>query len=254
MFYILSKTVDVLLMPLTLAFIAFIYAMFTKNRARGRKVSMMALVWLYLVSNPIRVNELLKYWEPKPLDRDSKYEVAVVLTGGIIKSYHRPTKYIWFGKSGDRALQAFELYKRGRIKKIIISGGEGSLRGSKVNNAENEGIRQYLIDSGVAAADIIQDSLSLNTRQNAVNTAKILKNQFKTNQCVVITSAFHMPRSVGCFNKEGITVVPWPGHYLQENGVIWFDKLFPSEEALAYFYLVWHEMIGCMVYKLMGYI
>lgn len=254
MFYILSKTIDVFLMPLTMVFMAFLYAILTKNRARSRKVLISALVGIYLVSNPILVNELLKWWEPKPLDRKSKYEVAVVLTGGIIKSYHRPSKYIWFGRSGDRALQAFELYKRGRIKKIIISGGEGSLRGSKVNNSENEGIRQYLIDSGVAAADIIQDSFSLNTRQNAVNTAKILKEQFKTNKCVVITSAFHMRRSIGCFTKEGITVVAWPGHYLQENGILWFDKLFPSEDALASFYLVWHEMIGYVVYRMVGYI
>ncbi|WP_428664995.1 YdcF family protein [Runella sp.] len=254
MFYILSKTIDVFLMPLTMVCMAFLYAILTKNRARSRKVLISTLVGLYLVSNPILVNELLKWWELKPLDRESTYEVGVVLTGGIIKSYHRPSKYIWFSKSGDRALQAFELYKRGRIKKIIISGGEGSLRGSKVNNSENEGIRQYLIDSGVAAADIIQDSLSLNTRQNAINTAKILKEQFKTNKCVVITSAFHMRRSIGCFNKEGITVVPWPGHYLQENSILWFDKLFPSEDALAYFYLVWHEMIGYVVYKMVGYI
>lgn len=255
MFYILSKTIDVLLMPLTMACIAFLYAILTKKRARSRKVLIGALIGLYLVSSPILVNELLKWWEPRASNEEKKYEVAALLTGGIIKRYHQPTKHVWFGKSGDRALQAFELYKRGKIKKIIISGGEGSLRGGRINNSENNGIRQYLIESGVAAADIVQDSLSLNTRQNAVNTAKILKTQFNTDKCMLITSSFHLPRAEGCFKKEGITVFACPAHYLQEDGgAIWFDKLFPSEEALAHFYLVWHEMIGYVVYKIVGYI
>jgi uncharacterized SAM-binding protein YcdF (DUF218 family) len=254
MFYFLSKTIDVLLMPLTMAFIAFLYVLLTKNRARSRKVLIGTLTALYLVSNPILVNELLKWWEPKSLNEEKKYEVAAILTGGIIKLYHKPTKHVFFGKSGDRAVQAFELYKRGKIKKIIISGGEGSLRGSKVNNSENNGIRQFLIESGVAAEDIVQDSLALNTRQNAVNTARLLRTQFKTDKCMLITSAFHLPRAEGCFRKEGITVMPCPSHYLQEDGVIWFDKLFPSEEALASFYLLWHEIIGYVVYKTVGYI
>jgi hypothetical protein len=41
---------------------------------------------------------------------------------------------------------------------------------------------------------------------------------------------------------------------MQEQTVFWFDKLLPNEEALFYFYIVFHEMLGVAVYKLIGYI
>lgn len=254
MFYFLSKTFDVLLMPLTMAFIAIIYALFLKNRARGRWIIGSALLLLYIVSSPIFVNLLLKWWEPKSYLPNSSYEVAAVLTGGMVKRYDYTTKHIWLGFSGDRAVQAFELYKRGKIKKIIISGGGKSLLGNKKNVSENDGIRQYLIYSGVPAEDIIQESQSRNTRDNAINTAKILKEQFNTNKCIVITSAFHTPRAVRCFQKAGVDVAAFPAHYMQENYELWIDKFFPSEQALEAFYYVWHEMVGFAIYKAMRYI
>jgi uncharacterized SAM-binding protein YcdF (DUF218 family) len=254
MFYFLSKTFDVLLMPLTMAFIAIIYALFLKNRARSRWIIGSALLMLYIVSSPIFVNLLLKWWEPKSYPPNPSYEVAAVLTGGMVKRYDYTTKHIWLGFSGDRAVQAFELYKRGKIKKIIISGGGKSLLGNKKNVSENDGIRQYLIYSGVPAEDIIQESQSRNTRDNAINTAKILKEQFNINKCIVITSAFHTPRAVRCFQKAGVDVAAFPAHYMQENYELWIDKFFPSEQALEAFYYVWHEMIGFAIYKVMGYI
>jgi len=254
MFYILSKTFDVLLMPLTMAFIAIIYATFTKNRTRSRWIIGTTLFLLYLVSNPIFVNGLIKWWEPVNYQVGSGYEVGAVLTGGMSKRYDYKTKHIWLGKSGDRAVQAFELYKKGKIKKIIISGGSTSLRTDKLTQSENDGIRQYLIDSGVRAEDIFQESKSQNTRDNATNTARVLRERFNTNKCVLITSAFHIPRAVGCFHKAGVEALSFPAHYMYENHEFWIDKLFPSEEALVAFYYIWHEMIGFAAYKLMGYI
>ena len=254
MFYLLSKTFDVLLMPLTMAFIAIVYATVIKNRTRSRWIIGVSLFFLYLMSSPIIVNALLKWWETKSEPISTGYDVGVVLTGGIIKRYDYSTKEVWLGKSGDRAVQAFELYRLGKIKKIIISGGEGSFLKNKHTTSENDGIRQYLIYSGVRAEDIIQEPKARNTRDNAVYSAKLLREQFKTNKCVLITSAFHTPRAIGCFKKESIKVIAFPSHYLQENYDLWIDKFFPSEEALVAFYFVWHEMVGFAMYKVMGYI
>lgn len=254
MFYILSKTFDVLVMPLPMAFIAIVYALFIKNRTRSRWIIGTSLFLLYLVCSPIFVNILIKWWEPTNYDVGAGYEVGAVLTGGMAKRYDSSSKHIWLGKSGDRAVQAFELYKKGKIKKIIISGGTTSLRTDKRTQSENDGIRQYLIDSGVRPEDIFQESKSQNTRDNATNTAKVLREQFKVNRCVLITSAFHIPRAMGCFKKVGVEILPFPAHYMYENHEFWIDKLFPSEEALVAFYYVWHEMVGFVIYKAMGYI
>lgn len=241
-------------MPLTMVVIAIVYAIFLKNRTRSRWITGIALFFLYLMSSPILVNEILKSWEAPSNPFSTDYEIGAVLTGGIIKKYDYKTKQVWLGKSGDRATQAFELYHSGKIKKIIISGGEGSFLSNKRTTSENDGIRQYLLDSGVPDEDIIQEPMARNTRDNATYTAKILKEKFATNKCVVITSAFHTPRALGCFKKAGVNAVAAPAHYLQENYDFWIDKLFPSEEALVAFYFVWHEMVGYTIYKLMGYV
>jgi uncharacterized SAM-binding protein YcdF (DUF218 family) len=254
MFYFLSKTFDVLVMPLTLALLAILYSIFTKNHARKRKVLWSVVVFLYLVSNPLLVNQLVRWWEGAlPPTITQPYEVGVVLTGGMTKLYQSQTKHFWMGDVADRAVQAFELYKEGKIKKILISGGQGNLRGTAKGPSESDGVKQYLILSGVNPADIIQEAKSRNTRENALFSAKILREQFRTDRCVVITSAFHLRRSVACFKKAGIEVLPHSAQYLQEDLVVWFDQFFPSEQALESFYTIWHEMVGYAIYRVMGY-
>ncbi|MFN4144650.1 MAG: YdcF family protein [Runella sp.] len=255
MFYVLSKTFDILAMPLTLAFMMICYGVLTKNRLRAKRFIWTALVGLYLCSNPIIVNELLKWWEPSFPHTVNAQKVGVILLGGTIKKYDPVSGHIWLGNSSDRAAQAFQLYKEGKIQKIIISGGFTSITGQIASHSEeNDGVRGYLLKLGVAAEDIVQESKSKNTRENALFSAKILREQFKTNECMLITSAFHLRRAVGCFDKVGITTTPYPAQFLQQDLEIWFDKLFPSEEFLHIFYTIWHEMIGYVVYKLTGYI
>ncbi len=254
MFFILSKTFDVLMMPLTMVFVAVIYALITKNRARSRKIIIGALIGLYLMSNDVLVNGLLKRWEPTPILPAKTYEVGVILLGGTVKKYDTLSHNLWLGESGDRGIQALNLYKSGKIKKIIISGGETSLITGQLHSSENDGIRHLLVSAGVPESDIIQEGRSKNTRENATFSAQILRKQFGLKQCIIITSAFHMRRAIGCFEKAGLDVIPFPAHYLQTKSEPWFDQLFPSEKSLAMFTLVWHEMIGYVVYRAVGYI
>jgi uncharacterized SAM-binding protein YcdF (DUF218 family) len=256
MFYILSKTFDVLLMPLPMIFMALVYCLITKNGARSRRVMVVSLVFLYLASNQIIVNQIVAWWEGPPVNESNivkNYEVGVVLTGGMSKTYSPGNQHIWVGKSFDRTAQAFQLYQSGKIKKILISGGQGNFRGN-VTSREGQEMAVFLTKAGVKAEDIILEGKSLNTRENAKFSAQILQNKFHTNECILITSAFHLPRSLGCFKKVGINPLPFPAHFMQEQTVFWFDKLLPNEEALFYFYVVFHEMIGVAVYKVAGYI
>lgn len=258
MFYVLSKTIDVLLMPLTLAFLALFYALFTKSASHKRRAIISGLLWLYLISCPIVVNQILKWWENggvTPTEIEKKYAVGVVLTGGMSKGeIEQPPYHIWVGFSFDRAAQAFQLYKAGKIGAIVISGGQGRMSGSEKGGNEGRAVRQYLIASGVPASQVFLESKARNTHENAEFSAQILRNQFKTNECLLITSAFHLPRAEGCFKKVGIKAVPFPAHFMQQNTPFWFDKLVPNEEKMFQFYLVWHEWLGLLMYKVVGYI
>ena len=256
MFYILSKTIDVLLMPLPLAFAAFLYAFFTKNKVRGRRVFLSVLGLLYLASSPIFVNQLLRWWEYKgktPSEIGKVYEVGVLLTGGMAKAEVWQPPHIWVGVSFDRAAQAFQLYKAGKIRKILISGGQGRISGSEKGGSEGRSIRQYLIASGVPAAAILLEPKSRNTHENALFSAQILQKQLNTNECVLITSAFHLARAEGCFKKAGIATNPFAASFLQQTQRIWVDSFFPNEESFNFFAALWHEWLGYVVYKVLGY-
>jgi uncharacterized SAM-binding protein YcdF (DUF218 family) len=258
MFYILSKTIDIFAMPLTLAFLAFFYALRTKHPKRGRWALSGGMLWLYVTSNPLLVNQMLIAWEyPKtsPAQLTKPLEVGIVLTGGMVKDFEKSSKHVWTGKEFDRGAQAFQLYRTGQIKKIMISGGLGHmLNDTIVTYDESEATRQYLIRSGVDSADIMLEHRARNTHENAQYAARLLRTRFKTNECVLITSAFHLPRAMGCFRKVGLKPVPFASSFLQIKPYYWVDQLFPSEESLHYFYLIWHEWIGYVIYRTLGYL
>ncbi len=243
-------------MPLPLAFMALLYAFFTQNKKRGKRVAIASFIFLYLISNQILSDQIVKWWEGlTPYPNISKtYKVGVVLTGGMTKYYSKKNDIVGEGFSSDRAVLAFQLYKQGKIQNILITGGVGTLRDPQKGVSEGQSTKILLHKMGVDSAHIFLETEAVNTRANAVNSAKILKEKFQTNECLLITSAFHLPRSVGCFRKVGINVVPVPCHYLQRQIVVWFDKLAPDEVSLCNFYYIWHEAVGYLVYKISGYV
>jgi uncharacterized SAM-binding protein YcdF (DUF218 family) len=72
---------------------------------------------------------------------------------------------------------------------------------------------------------------------------------------LLITSAFHMRRSLGCFEKVGFNVAPYStDRYSGERKYI-FDHLFiPSASVLEEWNLIIHEWIGYMTYYFSGYL
>ncbi len=82
---------------------------------------------------------------------------------------------------------------------------------------ENDSIifRRLIDGFGIDPARLVSEPLSRNTYENAVNTTAILKRE-NLGPCLLVTSAFHMPRAVGMFRKVGGAVIPWPTDYRAE--------------------------------------
>ncbi|WP_229253688.1 YdcF family protein [Dyadobacter sp. NIV53] len=150
-------------------------------------------------------------------------------------------------------LEAFLLYKAGKIKKILISGtSQPYLMAAK--KGETRLAAQLLLDWGVKAGDIIYEERSRNTRENAIFSARILRSKFPGGKYLLITSAFHMRRSLGCLAKVNIDADAFPADFYGGEYPLDFQFLFvPNSNALAYFDLLWHEWTGYIMYKLVGY-
>ncbi|MBD2753110.1 YdcF family protein [Spirosoma validum] len=264
MFYFFSKTITYLLTPAGWLITALLIAFFTKNARRRRQLIGLALSIFWLFGNSFLVNELALWWEYpiQPTPADSSVRVAVLLTGGLVNGIkeipgdkQQRADCFLLGREADRAGQALYLYKTGAVQKILISGGSGNLPfQTKSLNDEGQMTAQFLRVAGVRPDDIVLENKSRNTHENALFSAQMLQKTFQTNRCVLVTSALHMNRAVGCFKKEGIAVIPFPSTFLSgRRSFAPGEWLLPNETAFFNAYYLTRELVGYVTYKVMGY-
>jgi len=254
MFFYLSKLVAFLFSPLVWVFILFIYSFKTKVEGKPRKLRIIALVVLYLCSNSFLVDECFRAWEPVTPDydlMDTKYEGAIVLGG--IGDIDLRLKKISFGHSADRLFQTLPLYYNGRIKKVIFTGGSGSIEFPE--KVEGLYVKKYLLSIHFPDSALIIESKSKNTYENAIFTKKIVDSLHLKDNFLLVTSAYHMPRAIAIFKKAGYkNITPYITNRSSGIRRFTFDHLFiPNPGALYALEFLIHEWIGYLTYKMNGY-
>lgn len=256
MFFYLSKLLGFLISPLVWVFFLLIWSFKTKIESRAKKLRIVAALVLYLCCNSFFVDELYRAYEPTTPDyylMNDKYDGAIVL-GGIGDIDLRLGK-INFGINADRLFQTLPLYYKGRIKKLIFTGGSGRIEFPE----KREGIyvKKYLQSIHFPDSALIIESESKNTYENALFTKKIMDslNIFDGNYFLV-TSAFHMPRAMAIFKKAGYkNLTPYITNRSSGGRRFTFDHLFiPNPGALFFLETLIHEWVGFVVYKVKGYV
>ncbi len=129
-------------------------------------------------------------------------------------------------------------------------------------NPESSDIsKMFQKDYDIPAAAIIEDPTSLNTYENAVNVQKIMKER-NIKKVLLVTSAFHMPRSVRIFRKLNIDVIPAPSDYLISQNELnepfhtpeaFILGIIPNTEKLDKFTVALKEYVGTWTYILKGW-
>lgn len=96
---------------------------------------------------------------------------------------------------------------------------------------------------------ILLENKSLNTTQNAQYSYNLLKSRGYSKP-LVVTSAFHMERTVANFKKMGVEIVPYPCDYMvNKEQVFHYNKLAPSSQALEFTALYFQENLRTFVTK-----
>ncbi|MCU0354042.1 MAG: YdcF family protein [Cytophagales bacterium] len=256
MFFVLSKTLFYLLMPMTWIAGLLAYAWFAKSPTRKKRASKIAFILLLFFSNNLIVNEAIRWWEipTVPIAELPKHDIAVVLTG-VTDTQREPKDRVYFSKGADRILHPLQLYKAGKVDKILISGGSGRLVSRQKDESEAEELASVLKLAGVPDSAVVLENQSRNTRENATFSAKILKNRFPGKRYLLVTSAFHMRRAAGCFRKAGVPVTVFSTDFYGSPRKWTPDYwLLPSEGAIGKWSTLWHEWIGYVSYAVTGYL
>jgi uncharacterized SAM-binding protein YcdF (DUF218 family) len=245
--YIIKFLYSVFLIPpgLFIALLLLLAWRYRRSRAPARAALLAAAV-LYLgsvglVSGPLIHSLESRYVPPAQVSGD----VIVVLGGGAtLDTPNLGGGGHLSGQSANRLLTGLQLHHKLGVP-IVISGGQVFATGG----VEAEVARSVLLSLGVPADKIIAETASLNTADNARNTAAILARHGFTRP-ILVTSAYHMERSVRQFHKAGVAVVPFPTDY-QENLARSFHHtdLWPSAGATAQLAIAIKEYLGILAVR-----
>jgi len=255
MFFVLSKTLSILVMPLTLVFICLVVSLFLKNPRRKKIALWSAGLLLFIFSNDFISNSIMRLWEIRtvPYDQLASHELGVVLTGSTLP-FLQPEDRVYFGRGADRVTHTVQLYKLGLIKKILISGGSGRLTG--YDEPEANKFQKAMIMMGVDSVDIWIENETRNTHESAVEVKTMLDSLgYASSDCLLITSAYHMRRSLACYRKVGLEIQPFTTDFYAHPFRYTPDAfLIPSVDAMENWQRLIKEWVGFVAYKLAGYI
>ena len=254
-FFFFSKILDVLLLPTVWLLVLLAAALLARQPRRSRQWLWAALVLTFIGTNSAISNEALLAWElpAVPLQSLLPHADAAVLLTGITAVEKAPHDRVYLGSGADRFTNALWLYRAGRVRRIIISGRSGAVL--RKAHTEAEDLATLLRLAGVPNSAIVLENQSRNTRENALFTKRLLAGYPEIDTIVLVTSAFHQRRALGCFHKVGLQPLAFPAGFRSTDWLASPDYwLVPSPTALENWSLLTHELAGWLTYKLMGYL
>jgi uncharacterized SAM-binding protein YcdF (DUF218 family) len=256
MFFILSKVLVFIIQPIIWLIGLLAWAFFTKNPTKKRRILSGGFFLTLALTNPFLMHQTFRFYEtpavPMTSLRDT-FDLGIVL-GGFSNFNVTGDDRLNFNSAVNRLTDAVVLYKKGIVRKLLISGGDGNLLGKKSPEAEKT--EPFLLLMGVRQEDILLESRSRNTHENALFSKELIDSQhIKSDKILMITSAYHTPRAMGCFRKVGLKVEAFPAHFIGEKpswGTNYWLK--PDAQAFLNWEAIFKEWVGYVVYVLKGYI
>ncbi len=173
----------------------------------------------------------------------------IVLGGGADLQAPGSRQIAGLNEAAERYTEAVALARRLPGVRLVFSGGSGGLLTADAPEAETAG--RLFEALGVAKDRITLEAASRDTYENALFTARLLQPR-PGERWLLVTSAWHMPRAMGCFRKAGFAVEPWPVDYRtprQLDLTRWNTSI---PEGLRRIDFVAKEYVGLVVYYLTG--
>lgn len=254
MFLFLSKILDLFLGPLTWGMVFILAGMVLRRRrarlALGLQIAGLAVLYLFSIEP---VAAMLMRWTEAGVKAtyrpDVVYDAVIVLGGGLDPDATETSGRPEYNAAGDRILRGYELLREGHARNVLISGG--SLDPRPEAPIEADVLSRQLQMWGIEPARIFTEGSSRNTRENAVESEKIIQRQgWKT--LLLVTSAAHMPRAYGCYAAVGVRADTFLADVRSPPGkrpLSWLPRgyhLAASSDALR-------ELAGRVVYRLRGW-
>ncbi|ASU33710.1 hypothetical protein MuYL_1814 [Mucilaginibacter xinganensis] len=198
---------------------------------------------LFIFSNPFLFNRFANSWDIKPVPLTKPVYSCAIVLGGFSGGDANGNGF--FNGSADRFIQGLKLITTGKVSHILISGGNGFLMPGVFR--ESAWVKTQLQQLKVPDSCIIVEDKSRNTIENAAFSKVLLAQKHLSPPYLLVTSAFHMRRSLGIFEKQKTEVIPYPCNFLVSKADFSLDEFIPSSEPLYRWEFYIKEVVGTAV-------
>ena len=243
------KAFQVFLLPaglvLTLTVLSVVFIRRRRRLASGFGIAAAALLYL-LSTEPVRDLILLPLenrYPPIPEDLTLVNEHIVILGGGIIPGSPDSEGAGLSPGAYKRTVHGGILALRHGLE-VLTTGG--IVLSEKIENPEAAAAGDLLVDIGLPRNRITTETRSTDTWENALYA----RERIGAGKIVLVTSAYHMPRAIRCFQANGFCVVPAPTDYRANRHGYGFLSFLPDASVFEESSLGIHEYLGLLYYGL----
>ncbi len=251
--FVLSKLLGWLLTPSNLLVVLVFLACLRRQRRGRRNMLALSLAGILLVVGVLPVDEILirplEDRFPRPAEPPPHVDGIIILGGAVNPDITAFRHAITVNEHAERLMAAVTLARRYPEAELVHTGGSSEILPDGATEAQVAD--RWFTEAGIAPGRIVLEDRSRNTRENAVFSKELVK-PTPGQVWLLVTSAAHMPRSVGIFRRVGWTVVPWPVDYetgphleMQLSRSV-ADRLTVIDDAA-------HEWVGLVYYYLRGW-
>jgi len=253
MFFILGKLFWALVAPGNLLLLLSVLGavrLWTSRRRRGFRLAAVPLA-LLLVIALLPVGQ----WLVMPLEGrfptspslPARIDGIIVLGGAVEPAISRAHGQVALNGAAERLTSSLLLARSYPNARLLLTGGEAAIlpRGE----SEADVMRAFFVEQGVDPARLLVEDRSRDTFENAVFSRDLVA-PVPEDVWVLVTSAWHMPRAVGCFRRLRWEVIPFPVDYRAEAAP---RPNFLLSEHLELVDVATKEWIGLVAYRLLGH-
>ena len=241
----LHKILPSLFSPLVIAFALILYGAVTSRK----RIIYATIAALYLLSTPIASNYLLGLIEGPPFRQDPNKlpsADAIVVLSGMLIGVPSSNGIVYEWSDPDRFFGGIELFRLSKSPRLIFTGGK--LPWTSQMEPEGAVLKRFAESMGIPSANIFLTDEAKNTEEEAKAVRKLLSEP--TPSVLLVTSAFHMQRSVQLFESQGLKVTPYPVDFRVEMRDRTPMDFLPDTDALKLTSLALREQSGRTYYRL----
>ncbi len=252
MSFIISKIVWALLTPGSILLLILVLAWWLHGKRPTLSRGLLAIATLFIAALSLcpigawALRPLESQFPPVQLDQ-RRIDGIIVLGGALDAEATQRLALPVLNDAAERLTAFVALAKAHPEAKLVFSGGSGDPIRPELREADQ--VKQFFKEQGLPPDRVIFERDSRNTYENAVYSQKLVHPQAGQNW-LLVTSAWHMPRAIGCFEKLGWKITPYPVDYRSNSHDHWASFL--PEQQFDMLTTGAREWLGLLSYRLMG--